>query len=47
MEIAEGFIAVIESCQQLLDAGYPGCVGCEGSIQEGRWNEIEFRDKRN
>ena len=23
MEIAEGFIAVIESCQQLLDAGYP------------------------
>ena len=47
MEIAEGFIAIIESCQQLLDAGYPGCVGCEGSIQEGRWNEIEFRHKRN
>ena len=47
MEIAEGFIAIIESCHQLLDAGYPGCVGCEGSIQEGRGNEIEFRDKRN
>ena len=47
MEIAEGFSAIIESCKQLLDAGYPGCVGCDDSIQEGRWNEIEFRDKRN
>ena len=47
MEIAEGFTAIIESCKQLLDAGYPGCVGCDDSIQEGRWNEIEFRDKRN
>ena len=26
METAEGFMAIIESCQQLLDAGYPGCA---------------------
>ncbi len=47
MNTSAGFAALIESCKQLLDAGYPGCVGCEGSIQEGRWNENEFRNLRN
>ena len=39
-----GFNAVIESCLQLLDAGYPGCIGCDDSIQEGRWDERKFRN---
>ena len=39
-----GFNAIIESCLQLLDAGYPGCIGCDDSIQEGRWDERKFRN---
>lgn len=38
-----GFNAVFQSCLQLLDAGYPGCIGCDDSIQEGRWDERKFR----
>ena len=43
MDVSEGFEALIESCLQLLDAGYPGCNGCVDTVQEGRWNEREFR----
>ena len=39
-----GFTAIIESCLQLLEAGYPGCIGCDDTIQEGRWDERKFRD---
>ena len=39
-----GFSAIIESCLQLLEAGYPGCIGCDDSNQEERWNERKFRD---
>jgi hypothetical protein len=39
-----GFNAIIESCLQLLEAGYPGCIGCDDSIQEGRWDERKFRN---
>ena len=39
-----GFAAVMESCLQLLNAGYPGCIGCDDSIQEGRWDERKFRN---
>ena len=39
-----GFDAVLESCLQLLNAGYPGCIGCDDSMQEGRWDERKFRD---
>ncbi len=46
MDVGEGFEALIESCLQLLDAGYPGCNGCVDSVQEGRWNEKEFRISR-
>ena len=46
MDVSEGFEALIESCLQLLDAGYPGCNGCVDSVQEGRWNEREFRIAR-
>ena len=40
----DGFTAIIESCLQLLEAGYPGCIGCDDTIQEGRWDERKFRD---
>ena len=43
MPIELGFSALMESCEQLLNAGYPGCVGCDESIPEGRWDEGEFR----
>ena len=39
-----GFTAIIDSCLQLLEAGYPGCIGCDDSIQEGRWDEKKFRN---
>tara|TARA_Y100000589_G_scaffold132425_2_gene126167 strand:- start:2270 stop:2584 length:315 start_codon:yes stop_codon:yes gene_type:complete len=43
MPIELGFSALMESCEQLLNAGYPGCVGCDESIPEGRWDEGKFR----
>lgn len=42
-EISFGFQSVLESCYQLLEAGYPGCVGCESSGQDERWDEENFR----
>ena len=45
MSIDDGLRAVLHSCFQLLQAGYPGCVGCGGSIQEGRWDELSFRSR--
>ena len=46
MAAKPAFDALIESCLQLLSAGYPGCIGCDDTIQEGRWNEENFRIKR-
>ena len=28
-----------KSCMELLEAGYPGCVGCAGPGAEGPWKE--------
>ena len=33
----------LESCLDLLEAGYPGCVGCGGPGAEGPWNEESRR----
>ena len=30
---------------ELLQAGYPGCVGCGGPGAEGEWNEVLRRKK--
>ena len=46
LPIKPGFDALMESSEQLLNAGYPGCVGCDESVQEGRWNEETFRHER-
>ena len=44
MTAEAGFTAIIDSCLRLLEAGYPGCIGCDDSIQEGRWNEKKIRN---
>lgn len=46
LKIDQGIFSVLESCEQLLNAGYPGCVGCDNSLPEGRWNENKFRLER-
>ena len=46
LKIDQGFFSMLESCEQLLNAGYPGCVGCDNSLPEGRWNEKTFRQER-
>ncbi len=38
---AWGIIASMTS--DLLDAGYPGCLGCGGPQSEQAWNELESR----
>lgn len=45
MNLDEGFQSVIDSCLQLLRAGYPGCVGCDSTPTETRWNEYQFRNQ--
>ena len=42
----EGWKWLLESCHDLLLAGYPGCIGCGGPNSEEIWNEFEFRSKR-
>ena len=45
-EIIQGWKWLLESCQDLLEAGYPGCVGCGGPNSEEPWNELDYRSKR-
>jgi len=42
----QGWNWLMESCHDLLSAGYPGCIGCGGPNSEAEWNEDEFRTKR-
>tara|TARA_B100000767_G_scaffold275071_1_gene310304 strand:- start:990 stop:1427 length:438 start_codon:yes stop_codon:yes gene_type:complete len=37
--------AVLEACQELLSAGYPGCIGCGGPNSEMPWDEQTSRQK--
>ena len=43
VEVSFGLQSVIESCYQLLEAGYPGCLGCESTGKDERWDEKNFR----
>ena len=38
---------LLEMIEELAIAGYPGCVGCIGSMEEEPWNEKISRDKLN
>lgn len=45
-DINQGWKWLLESCYDLLEAGYPGCVGCGGPNSEEPWNEQDYRSKR-
>tara|TARA_B110000037_G_scaffold187730_1_gene218531 strand:+ start:329 stop:775 length:447 start_codon:yes stop_codon:yes gene_type:complete len=38
------WLDIIDSCEDLLSAGYPGCVGCGGPNSEQKWNESNQRN---
>ena len=38
-EKINGISSFIEMVEELAVAGYPGCVGCIGSVDENPWNE--------
>lgn len=35
--------AISKICDDLLRAGYPGCLGCGGPHTEGEWDEVSSR----
>jgi len=37
------WLDIIDACEELLSAGYPGCVGCGGPNSEQKWNESNQR----
>ena len=39
METRDGWAALWAVSVDLLDAGYPGCLGCGGPHTEGEWDE--------
>ncbi len=43
MDTDEGWAALWEVTTDLLDAGYPGCLGCGGPHTEGEWDELSSR----
>jgi len=45
-DIEQGWNLLLESCFELLNAGYPGCVGCGGPNSERIWDEELFRKNR-
>ena len=47
LDLAYGFKSILHSCVELLEAGYPGCIGCGGSVDEERWDEKKFRTNQN
>ena len=44
--VEKGWKWLLEACEQLLLAGYPGCLGCGGANSEMLWNEKSFREVR-
>lgn len=44
--VDQGWEWLMESCLELLEAGYPGCVGCGGPNSERKWDEETFRKNR-
>ncbi len=37
------WISLFEACDDLLQAGYPGCIGCGGPGSEEEWDEKKRR----
>jgi hypothetical protein len=38
------WLDLLNSCNDLLSAGYPGCVGCGGPNSEQKWDEFGHRN---
>ena len=38
------WLEILEACDDLLSAGYPGCVGCGGPNSEQKWDELKQRN---
>ena len=43
LNAAEGWPTILAVLTELLDAGYPGCLGCGGPESEQPWDEAESR----
>ena len=43
LDADDAWAAILEACEDLLEAGYPGCVGCGGPNSELPWDEEKFR----
>lgn len=41
------WLEILNSCKDLLSAGYPGCVGCGGPNSEQKWDEFGHRNFTN
>jgi len=37
------WLDILNACEELLSAGYPGCIGCGGPNSEQKWDELEHR----
>jgi len=38
------WLDVLDACDELLSAGYPGCLGCGGPNSEQKWDELNQRN---
>ncbi len=38
------WLDIIDACEELLSAGYPGCIGCGGPNSEQKWDELKQRN---
>ena len=45
MNPVDGWRAIADVARDLLDAGYPGCLGCGGPHDEGVWDESLSRQQ--
>ena len=43
MDVGEGWNEIMLACRELLEAGYPGCIGCGGPNSESPWDEEKHR----
>ena len=37
------WLDILDACDELLSAGYPGCLGCGGPNSEQKWDELNQR----
>lgn len=45
MDADDALDSVFQASHDLLQAGYPGCIGCVGSVDETAWDEGAHRQR--